>query len=163
MNPPISVFHSEIFRGGGFYKKSTFESLIGTFGSNGFNYRQAKAQIPEFNRSTCRDFLEVGLIQSDGRAYPYFYHLHLPIPTHKLTRKEKFERKKIGTLRLWEYIKSKWTLDVDKVLFLLSERVAPTNNESLSTAFKRFTNGECLNYISAVSGNYKTVFGRRFE
>jgi len=162
MTPPISEFHSEIFRGGGFDKKSTFESLIETFGSNGFYYRQANAQIPEFNRSTCRDFLEVGLIKSEERAYPYFYRLHLPIPTHKLTRKEKFERKKIGTFRLSEYFKSKWTLDIDKVLSLLSERVALTSNGSLPAVLKRFAKGKYLNYISAVSGNYKTVFGRRF-
>lgn len=94
MTTAISEIHSEIFRGGGLYKKSIFESLVETFRSGEFTYRQANDQITEFNRSTCRDFLEAGLIKYENRmTYPYYYRVHLSPQMHKLTRKEIIERK----------------------------------------------------------------------
>ncbi len=84
--------HSELFRGGGFYRKSILESLVENFGSERFTFNQANARIEEFNRSTCRDFLSAGLIRYETRKYPFFYRIHQPMPTHKLTRKEIIER-----------------------------------------------------------------------
>jgi hypothetical protein len=84
----IPEIHSELFRGGGFYKKSILSSLVETFGSSGFTFREANEKIGEFSRSTCRDFLRSGLIKCENRSYPYLYRIHQPLLTHKLTRKE---------------------------------------------------------------------------
>jgi hypothetical protein len=97
MTAIISLTHSDVFRGGGFFKKSILESLVENFGSEQFTFKKANAQIAEFNRSTCRDFLAAGLIRYETRKYPFLYRVHQPIPTHKLTRSEIIERWKKQT------------------------------------------------------------------
>jgi hypothetical protein len=89
----IPACRGGIFRGGGFYKKTIFESLLETFGSDRFTYRQAHEQIEEFNRSTCRDFVAAGLIKNVTRTDPYYYRVHQPIPTHKLSDKEQWMKR----------------------------------------------------------------------
>jgi hypothetical protein len=93
MTAAISQIHSELFRGGGFYRKSILESLIETFGSAQFTYQQANARIVGFNRSACRDFHAAGLIRCETRTYPFYYRVHQPRLTHKLTSKERWMKR----------------------------------------------------------------------
>jgi hypothetical protein len=92
MTAAISGMHSQLFRGGGSYRKPIFESLADTFGSTPFTFRQANEQIEGFNRSTCRDFLAARLIKCNTRTYPFYYRVHQSIPTHKLTHREIIDR-----------------------------------------------------------------------
>ena len=94
MSVSIPACRGGLFRGGGSYKKSIFESLLETFGSDRFTFRQASAKIEGFNRSTCRDFVAAGLIKYVARTDTYYYRVHQPIPTHKLTCKELWMKRK---------------------------------------------------------------------
>jgi hypothetical protein len=87
MTPQICV-HSEIFRGGGLWKKAIVESLGINFRSNTFTFNDASACIEGFTRSILWDLLEVGLIINVNGRYPFSYRLHFPKETHKLTRRE---------------------------------------------------------------------------
>jgi hypothetical protein len=88
MTAAVSDIHSELFRGGGFYRKSILESLLETFSSGWFTYQQANGHIDGFDRSICRHFLAAGLIRIESRKYPFNYRVHQPIPTRKLTQRE---------------------------------------------------------------------------
>jgi hypothetical protein len=115
MNAAISLMHSELFRGGGFYRKSILELLVQAFGSERFTYQQANARIDGFDRSACRDFLSAGLIRYETRKYPFFYRVHQPLLTHRLTRKELIERwrKQTGAILSVVSVMNKQTYETD--------------------------------------------------